>query len=492
MSERKLTSGLHALRPEVIGDLDHRIAVPRYDRGTLGSGIVHVGVGGFHRAHQAEYLDDLCNEGVRDWSITGAGVLATDAVMAKVLAEQSGLYTLVTRSENETSVRVIGTLTRYLHAFPRLEALIDVCVSPSTRIVSLTITEGGYPVEPGSERAVKPSTSPVFAAIATALQRRRLDGQGPFTVLSCDNVLNNGEVAKTATIGAAEELGYETRWLERDGAFPNSMVDRITPATTSSDRGMLVSEYGLNDGWPVMTEPFRQWVIEDEFSLGRPPWEEVGAMVTSDVAPYERMKLRVLNAGHSTLAYLAALAGHELVHEATADPLFARFLGTFLREEAVPVLPPVPDIDIESYVTEVITRFSNPSIRDQIARLCLDGSSKFPTFLIPTIRAQLEVGGPIEMSAMALAGWCHYLAGKDDAGREIQPAPDSMIETAISYARASVERPEAFLGFAEVFGDLASSQRLRETFEASLRSLRTNGARATLHASLGTDLEGNR
>jgi mannitol 2-dehydrogenase len=268
--------------------------------------------------------------------------------------------------------------------------------------------------------------------------------------------------------------------MEREVAFPSSMVDRITPATTDEDRAGLTSEYGIVDRWPVVSEPFRQWVIEDEFCQGRPPWESAGALITDDVTPYEQLKLRVLNAGHSTLAYLAALAGYELVDQVMEDPWFAGFLTQFLHDEVIPVLPPVPGVDVRAYTEEIIERFSNPAIRDQVSRLCLDGSSKFPTFLMPTIRAQLEGGGPIELSALALAGWCQYLLGKSDSGADLDLAADSKLDSAVAHARSSVTEPAAFLGFTEVFGEVGSHPRIQEAFVMALISLRQHGSRTTL------------
>ena len=487
MSGRDGQNGVIDLVPDNLTHLDPRIRVPRYDREQLGAGIVHIGVGGFHRAHQAEYLDDLCNDGLRDWSITGVGVLAGDSQMASALLPQHGLYTLVTRSQEETTIRVIGTIVDYLHAASNLNSLIQLLAAPTTRIVSLTVTEGGYPVDPTTGEAASASSSAAFVAIATALDRRRTGGLPPFTVVSCDNILQNGDVTRAATLGAASELvGHDTDWIEREVPFPNSMVDRITPATSDADRKWLQTEYGVHDRWPVVTEPFRQWVIEDRFAAGRPPWEEVGALITADVTPYERLKLRVLNAGHSTMAYLAALAGFELVAKVMADRDFSLYLRRFLDAEAGPVLPPVPGVDVESYKSEVIERFSNPAISDQVSRLCLDGSSKFPTFLLPTIEAQLARGGSIDLSTLALAGWCQYLLGIDDFGHELEIADDPRKERAIEFAQASQDDPLAFLDFSDVFGRVSEVIRFRESFARALNSLRTVGTRATLGAWLSS------
>ena len=465
-----------------LDDLDPRIEVPRYDRAHLLPGIVHIGVGSFHRSHLAAYLDDLCNDGLRDWSITGAGVMARDAEMAKVLSAQDGLYTLVTRSRQNITARVIGTIVSYGHAAPQLDALIEALAAPSTRLVSLTITEGGYPVDERTGRAKDAGSNPAFRAIAEALNRRRERGDAPFTVMSCDNILHNGNVTRTATLGSADDIDCDlASWIEREVPFPCTMVDRITPATTDEDRALLANEYGLIDRWPVVAEPFRQWVIEDTFAQGRPPWEDAGALLTDDVEPYEILKLRLLNAGHSCIAYLAALAGFERVDEVMADNDFGLYLRRFLDQEAGPVLPVVPGVDVEEYKAQVIERFSNPAIRDRVSRLCQDGSSKIPIFLLPTIEAQLEKGGRVDFSALALAGWCQYLLGSDDRGRTLRIAHDPRKEIAIEHARSSLDDSAAFLGFSEVFDrSLASDPRLLDAFQRALGSLRSIGARATL------------
>jgi mannitol 2-dehydrogenase len=474
-------------------ELDPRVAVPAYDRTSLGRGIVHIGVGGFHRAHQAVFLDDLCQSGLTDWSITGAGVLPGDAAMADALEEQHGLYTLITRDRQSTDARVIGSIVDYVLATPALGPLIDVIADPATRVVSLTITEGGYPVDDvtGDFLASPGGDLPsAFEAIARALLRRRDEGRGGFSVVSCDNVLHNGTTARTATLGvaAAVEPGLE-EWVGRNVSFPNTMVDRITPATTAADREFLVHEYGLVDRWPVVAEPFIQWVIEDKFAAGRPPWEDAGALLTADVRPYEILKLRLLNAGHSCLAYLGALAGHVRVHEVMADRPFDVLLQRFLDDEASPALPSVPGIDVARYKVQLAERFANPMVGDQVARLCQDGTSKIPKFLIPTIESQLDTGGRVRLAALALAGWCQYLLGKDDKGRDLEVAHDPNLRVATEFAEASTTDPRAFLRFAEVFGTaLASDPVFAPAFAAALASLREVGVHATLDRWLGGDV----
>jgi mannitol 2-dehydrogenase len=476
-----------------LGRLDPRITVPGYDRAALGGGIVHVGVGGFHRAHQAVYLDDVCEAGVTDWSIVGAGVLPGDVVMAEALDAQDYLYTLVARDSDTTDVRVIGSITDYVLAAEDIAPLVKRMASPETRIVSMTITEGGYPVDEAMDGFVAPPADglpPAFESLARAFQRRRDEGLGGLTVLSCDNVMGNGDTARTATLGvcAMVEPGLE-EWVARNVAFPNSMVDRITPQTTEADRDFLADQYGLVDRWPVVAETFIQWVIEDEFPYGRPPYEDVGVLVTDDVRPYETLKLRILNAGHSTLTYMAALVGHTYIHEIMADPPMASYLRRFHDDEATPSLPPVAGIDVTDYKRVVAERFANPQVRDQVARVCLDGTSKWPKFLVPTIESQLDTGGEIKLSALALAGWCQYLLGRDDEGNDISISPDPRLAEAQEYARESVSEPAAFLGFSDVFGSrIPADPRFVSAFIDALESLRERGTHRTLERWLGTDV----
>jgi mannitol 2-dehydrogenase len=283
------------------------------------------------------------------------------------------------------------------------------------------------------------------------------------------------------------EAGLED-WVAQNVSFPNGMVDRITPQTSAADREFLAAEYGLVDRWPVVAEPFIQWVIEDEFAYGRPPYEDAGVLLTDDVRPYETLKLRILNAGHSTTTYMAALLGHVYIHEIMADPLLARFMQRFHDDEVTPSLPPVPGIDVEDYKRVVAERFANPEVRDQVARVCLDGTSKFPKFLVPTIESQLDKGGQVRLSALALAGWCQYLLGKDDQGRDITLSPDPRLDEAIAFARASLAEPAAFLEFADVFGRrLPADPVFRGDFVEALVSIRGEGTYRTLERWLNKE-----
>lgn len=491
--EATALQSLPEVRSAALSGFRSDVAAPSYDRAALSRSIVHIGVGGFHRAHLAVYIDELCQAGHTDWSIVGAGILPHDSAMAETLSSQDMLYSLVVRGADTTEVRIIASLVDFIFAPDDLEPLVAKIADPSTQIVSLTITEGGYPIDDqtGAYTPDAPTAAPhsAFGAIAAGLERRRVAAAGPITILSCDNILSNGKAAATATMGAAERFhGADlVRWITDNVSFPNSMVDRITPSTTDEDRSWIADEQNIVDGWPVITEPFLQWVVEDRFAGKRLPLEDLDVIVTDDVEPYEYMKLRLLNAGHSCLAYLSALEGTETVDAAMAQPHIQLFLKAFLATEAQPTVPAVPGIELDTYIESLIERFSNPNIGDQIARLCLDGSSKFPKFLFPTIEAQLGADGPIALSALALAGWCQYLTGVDQTGSAIDIAHDPLLDEAKRFAQASVANPEAFLDFQAVFSTtLRSDPRLRSAFVAALSSVRERGVEAAISEVLKT------
>lgn len=468
----------HALSATALSLFGDRATVPDYDRSALRRSIVHIGVGGFHRAHLATYVDDLARLGNTDWAIVGAGVMASDAHMAEVLGRQDHLYTLVSRGADHTDVTVIGSIVDYLHAAPDASQLIDQIAHADTQIVSMTITEAGYPVDDVTGAFV-PEQSPAdgtFAIVVAALAERRARTGAAVTVLSCDNIMTNGHVARTATIGEALRRDDDLAdWIAANVRFPNSMVDRITPATAPSDGAWLQREHGISDGWPVVAEPFRQWVIEDDFGGDRLPLEQLDVIVTDDIDPYELTKLRLLNAGHSCLAYLAALDGFERVDEAMADPALRQFVTELLHTEAKPTLPAAAGIDLDDYIASLIERFSNPGVGDQISRLCLDGTAKFPKFLLPTVRAQLAGSQDVERSALALAGWCEYLATSE------HPSADPLLSQAVEFARKSLDDPAAFLDFDDVFdNELSSSEALRSAFVVALQHLRGQGVQSAL------------
>lgn len=490
-----MPSGAVALSAATLADVDAaRVAVPRYDRSTLKTGIVHFGVGGFHRAHQAMYLDTLLGEGAAsDWAICGVGLLPNDARMAAVMAEQDCLYTLIEKDpDGSTSARIIGSITEYLFAPDDPGAVLDRLTDPNVRVVTMTVTESGYnvhrvsgdfePDAPGIADDVahpdRPAT--VFGFVAEALSRRRADGIEPFTVVSCDNLPGNATVCRRAIVGFARLRDPDLAdWIEAHVSFPHSMVDRITPGTADDDRRLARERFGVADEWPVVCEPFTQWVLEDSFPGGRPALERAGVQLVPDVEPYELMKLRLLNASHQALGYAGYLAGYRYVHEAMDDPAFVALLRDYMRDEAVPSLQPVPGIDLDGYVDELIQRFGNPAIRDTLARLCVDSSERMPKFLLPVVRYQLAHGGPIERGVTVLACWARYCDAVDENGDAIEIV-DPARDTLVAAAAGREGDPLSFVRNTDIFGDLADDERFARTYLSALESVYERGARATL------------
>jgi mannitol 2-dehydrogenase len=484
------------LSARTLGYWRGRVPVPAYDRDLVTPGVVHFGVGGFHRAHQAMYHDRVMNEGAAlDWGICGVGVMAGDRRMKQVLDAQDGLYTLVLKHSDGTyEPRVIGSIVEYLFAPDDPAAVIEKMAAPSTRIVSLTVTEGGYNINdatgefdlanPEVIADLEPGAVPrtTFGLITEALRRRRKQGLAPFTVMSCDNLQDNGQLSRRVFTAFARlrdpELGD---WVEREVSFPNSMVDRITPVTTDADRAEVRERFGIDDQWPVVCEPYTQWVLEDSFTAGRPRYEDVGVQVVDQVEPYELMKLRLLNGSHQAMCYFGYLCGYRLVHEAAQDPLFQAFLLGYMDQEATPTLAPVPGVDLDGYKHTLIERFSNPQVRDTIARLCAQSSDRIPKWLLPVVRQQLGNGGEIRRSAAVVASWARYAEGTDEQGQPIEVV-DRLRDTLTRLARQQCEDPDAFIANRDVFGDLAGDKRFVTAYRSALDSLHERGARATLES----------
>ena len=483
-----------ALTGDALAHLTAGVSVPRYDRRAVRAGIVHIGVGNFHRSHQAVYLDTLMNAGAAlDWGICGIGLQPSNTAMRDVMHAQDGLYTVVLRHRDGTwEARVIGSIIEYLLAADDPEAAIEKLAAPATRIVSLTITEGGYSLDavtgefdasdPAVASDLRPGAVPhtVFGLVTEALARRRARGIPAFTILSCDNIPANGDVSRRACTAFARlrDPGLAD-WITRHVRFPSCMVDRITPRTTDADRAELSRRFGIEDQWPVLCEPFTQWVLEDDFADGRPPLEDAGVQIVPEVEPYELMKLRLLNASHQALCYPGYLVGYRLVHEVTTDPLFAGFLLDYMMTEAIPTLKPVPGVDLHRYARELIERFANPEVRDTVARLCANSSDCIPKFLLPVIRDQLAVGGPVTRAAAVVASWARYAEGTDENGEphEIDDDLAAQLRAAAGQQRA---RPDAFLADNRaVFGELADDDRFRRVYGSILAALLEHGVRAT-------------
>lgn len=434
------------------------VPVPRYDRSALVPRILHVGVGGFHRAHMALYTDDIAAE-ESDWGIRGVGLLDGDRHMADVLGAQDHLYTLIERDSDGSRPRIVGSIVDYTFAAGDAPAFAARVADPELAVLSLTITEGGYAVPDGNS---------TIETIVRALDARRAGGAPPLTILSCDNLPGNGDVAHEAIVTVAERQAPELARYLASCTFPNSMVDRITPQTHDADRAWLREETGVEDEWPVVCESFRQWVIEDRFAAGRPPWDDAGVLLTDRVHEWELYKLRMLNASHSCIAYLMALAGVVYVDEAVAIPVVHRYLQRLLTTEAIPTLMAIPGYPPADYAETVLARFANRGVRDQIARLCIDGTAKFPSFLIPTVELQIERGGPVSCATLALAAWARYLATVPPELR----APDPRGERAAELAEQSLADPLAFLELDAVFTQpLRTSERFRDAFAAAAADL---------------------
>ncbi|GLP73868.1 mannitol 2-dehydrogenase [Mycobacterium antarcticum] len=451
------------------------IAKPTYDRSEITIGIVHFGVGGFHRAHQAMYLDRLLEKGLaKEWGICGVGVLPGDRKMAEVMSNQDGLYTLIAvNPDGSRDARVIGSIIDYHFAPDDPEVVIELLAEPTTRIVSLTITEGGYSIDDAGPDSV-------FGLVTEALSRRKDRGLPSPTIVSCDNIEGNGDVAREAFTDYAAKAHPElVDWMKANTRFPNSMVDRITPATTPDVIESLAKDFGVEDAWPVAAEPFTAWVLEDDFSDGRPPYEDVDVLLVDDVMPYELMKLRLLNAGHQCLCYFAYLAGYRLVHDAAQDPLFAEFLREYWDAEATPTLLPVPGFDMPEFKGAAIERFANPGVRDTIVRLCYGSSDRIPKWLLPVIRENLRSGGPIRLSAATVASWARYAEGVDEQGEPID-VQDQLADSLVPIAKSQTENPKAFIENTSLFGDLAEDARFVEAYLWALDSLHRDGARTTL------------
>ncbi len=486
-------TGATRLTESALGGFAGRVAVPSYDRGRLARSIVHIGVGGFHRAHQAVYLDSLAERGIStEWGERGVGLLPADKRMAEALLPQDCLYTLVVRDAAGDTARVVGSMTDYLFAPDDPERTLGALADPATRVVSLTITEGGYNVDqhtgvfdadnPAIRQDLEHPSAPatVFGYICEGLERRRAAGVAPFTVLSCDNLPGNGAIARTAFVSFGrlrdEALGA---WIEANVAFPNSMVDRITPQTTDQDRALVAREFGIADAWPVTTEPFIQWVLEDAFCDGRPPLEEVGVQIVPDVHPYETMKLRLLNASHQAMGYLGYLAGYRYVHDVMGDADFRAFLARMMDDEVTALLPPVPGIDLGDYKRTLLERFANPKIGDTLARLDTDGSDRMPKMLLPSLSEALAQNRPHRLLTLAVAGWFRYLRGVDEQGREIAIA-DRLAGELRARANEGGDDPRPLLGIHSVFGDLGRNEAFVAELEEALRAVSTQGARSAL------------
>ncbi len=480
-----------ALNRAGLARLHPAIGVPGYDPAKVTPGIVHLGLGAFHRAHMARYTHDLmqADAGALAWGILGAGLLPADRRVAEALAPQDHLYTLVERDGTTEAAEVIGALAGMVFAGENTAALLHRIADPAIRIVSLTVSEHGYCLDATTRRldpdhpfiradlAQPAQPRSAIGVIVEALRRRRAAGVAPFTALSCDNLQDNGHVLREAVLALARlrDPGLAD-WIAGEAAFPNTMVDRITPATRPDHLAHLESRYGLCDAAPVFCERFTQWVIEDRFVAGRPAWENAGAQFVPDVAPYELMKLRLLNGSHLAIAAPGRLLGHIYVHEAMAEPRLSGFMAALMHREVEPTLRPVPGVDLAAYKRSLIERFANPAIQDTVERI---NQAASPNLLLMPIRASLAIGGRVELLALALACWMRRARGMDEAGAPIEVVHPL---AALIRERAATGGPDPLplLGIEAVFGDLARDERLVAPLRRWLGLLYTQGTAATL------------
>ena len=476
--------------------LPAEVARPRYDRAALRPGIVHIGVGNFHRAHQAWYLHRLMQQGeALDWALVGAGVRPYDAQMRAKLLAQDCLSLLVELDPAGKSAEVVGSMIDYLPVEEGHGPLIEQMADPQIRIVSLTVTEGGYYLDPvthgfdadhpdlrhDAEHPDQPRTA--FGAMVAALRRRREAGHAPFTGQSCDNLPGNGRILRQTVVSLARQSDPDLAdWIDAEAAFPNAMVDCIVPATGPREIA-LARSFGIDAAAPVTHENFRQWVIEDDFRAGRPDWDRVGAMFSDRVHDFETMKLRILNAGHQVLANAGAIVGIETIAGCMEHPVIAAFLHKVEEEEIVPSVRPVPGMTPRDYAELIERRFANPAIVDTTARVAFDGSSRHPGFVLPIVRDALAAGGSVEGLALVEALWARMCEGTREDGRTLPPN-DPVWDNLVAAAQAARARPEAWLEQRNLYGDLGESAVFRASFVRWLRRIGDRGALPTLEEYL--------
>jgi len=471
-----------------------KIEHPQYDRSALTPGIVHIGVGNFHRAHQAWYLHRLMQAGkAHDWAIIGSGVRQYDAAMREKLLAQDCLTTLVELDPADVSAEVVGSMIDYLPIDEGNGSLIAQMADPAIRIVALTVTESGYYLDPVTKEfdADHPdmrhdaanTDTPVsaFGAIVAALRLRRDAGHGPFTGLSCDNLQGNGAILHQTVVSLARLSDPELAdWIDANATFPNSMVDCIAPATGPTEMA-LTHGFGIDDAAPVTHEAFRQWVIEDNFCAGRPNWDEVGATFSNHVHAFEAMKIRILNAGHQVIANVGDALGIETIAECMAHPLINALFRKVQTEETAQTVTPVPGMTPLDYVDLIDKRFSNPRIVDTTRRVAFDGSARHPGFVLPILRDQLAGGRSVEGLALVQALWARMCAGTRENGTEIEPN-DPMWADLTAAAKLAKTRPAAWLEQSRFYGDLAEATLFADAFERWLTLIWAEGIEAALTA----------
>ena len=477
---------LLSLNQQNLDQITDRIPGPGFDRSKLTAGIIHLGVGGFHRAHQAWYTHTLLEKSdTLTWGICGVGIREGDRKINDILTRQDGLYTLLVKHpDGKIDAQIVGSLIDFMLGVDDPEPVIERMAHPDTKIVSLTITEGGYNFNPSTgefdfehpdvQHELKHPDDPktVYGYLTAALKKRRDAALPAFTVMSCDNIQHNGDVTRDMLLMFARRQDAALAdWIEREVRFPNTMVDRITPVTTQEDIDYLRDTYGIQDAWPVTCEPFIQWVVEDAFSDGRPEFEKVGVQFVPDVRPYEKMKLRLLNAGHSVLGLLGAIHGHPTINACMEDETFVAYVRAFMDQEATLVLDAVEGIDLEDYKDSLLERFANPNIKDSVSRICSESSAKLPKFLIATIQENVAREGSIQYATLVIAAWCYYSdKGVDKNGQPIEII-DALSEELHHAAQQTSTNPLAFIRQETIFGDLIQNERFTKIYAEMIQKI---------------------
>lgn len=501
-----MSSQLDRLTPASLSRLPPGIAWPTYDRSALREGIVHLGIGAFMRAHLAVATEQaMAEHGDFNWGIIGVSLRQPDT--REALAPQDGLYTVAVRDADahgqaRQTLQVIGAITRVLVAPEDPGAVLQALASPATRIISLTVTEKGYAHDPATRRLrvdhpdiaydlaheLTDTAAPrsVIGTLVRGLALRRVQGLGPVTLLSLDNLPSNGHTLRALVLDFAQRVDPGlARWIETGCTFPNSMVDRIVPRTTDADREQVAAALGVRDAWPVMAEPFFDWVVEDHFAAGRPAWENAGVRFVADAQPWETLKLRMVNGAHSAIAYLSALAGWQTVDEAMAQPALRNHVEALMRDEIEPTLPALPGLGLAEYRERLLQRFANPALAHRTLQIAMDGSQKIPQRWLNTVRDRLSRGQSIDHLALALAAWLQFLHGHDDHGSPL-PLDDPLAEQLHARVHQTlhlanpVDRARQLLGLEPVFGDLADSQALVAAVAPWLEELRKRGVQPVL------------
>lgn len=476
------------LNAENLSLLPRKVSIPSYDRDQIKTSILHIGVSNFQRSHQAYYINELIDKYKElDYGICGVDLLESDRKIYNILKDQDGLYTLYTKEANGAhKATIIGSIVEYFYGPENPLAVIEKMASPEIKIISLTIAEDGYHLNeitgafdinhPEVTEDIKNPFSPktVFGYLTQSFKLRKLRGLPGCTILSCDNIKSNGDTMKQSLINYVSKTEPELlEWISENTSFPNTMVDRITPITDSNDINILKEDFLIADQWPVVCEPFSQWVIEDDFIHDRPDWEKVGVQYTQNIGPFENLKLRLLNASHTILGILGTLHGYKTVYETANDDDFLIFLQSFLDEEVTPTLTDSDKTSIESYKNSLVSRFQNPHINDQLFRICQESSAKIPLFILPTIKYQLENGKKIKQAAFIIAAWTKYNDGIDD-NENSYDIIDSMSGTLIRTAALSIQNPMKFIEIKSVFDDLSQNEIFVSSYLDSLAQLREN------------------